>query len=108
MININIWDDYWEDGYVPDGEIQETFIYVDDTNIPLNEQSEIIEIIENYISLSWGNNILKADISKILLSDMCRLEIKNISHRERFNLLKDLRKSNLTYKGNKFNIYSES
>ena len=30
-ICINIWDDFYEDGYVPEGEIQETYGYVEES-----------------------------------------------------------------------------
>jgi hypothetical protein len=29
-IPINIWDDFYDDGFVPEGKIQETFIYVEE------------------------------------------------------------------------------
>jgi len=28
-ISINLWDDYYEDGYIPAGERQETHMYVE-------------------------------------------------------------------------------
>ena len=32
-IDINIWDDFYDDGYVPYGETTESFIYVEDYDI---------------------------------------------------------------------------
>lgn len=33
-IPINIWDDFYDDGYVPEGEKLETYIYVEDSDMP--------------------------------------------------------------------------
>ena len=41
----NIWDDFYDDGYVPEGEVTETFIYVEDGGIPVNKKKEYLEIL---------------------------------------------------------------
>ena len=49
-ISVNIWDDYYDDGYVPNGEIQSTYIYVEDEDMPLEERKECLEFLLNYIN----------------------------------------------------------
>jgi len=31
-IPVNIWDDYYDDGFIPKGEKQKTYIYIEDSN----------------------------------------------------------------------------
>jgi hypothetical protein len=41
-IPINIWDDFHEDGYVPEGKKLETFIYVEDSTISREKQKQYL------------------------------------------------------------------
>lgn len=58
-ININIWDDFYDDGYVPEGEFQETFAYVDDSDIPNKEAFKILSTLVEYINT---NNLLPQNV----------------------------------------------
>jgi hypothetical protein len=33
-INVNFWDDFHDDGYVPEGEVTESFAVIEDNRIP--------------------------------------------------------------------------
>lgn len=121
-ININIWDDFYEDDYVPAGEIQETYVYVED-DITLNEKKDILEFLMTYIQ----NNILLDNViyhmnffdSKIkypnipeeyksLQFERWEIKVVNITHKQLDILLKKLQNANLEYNNFKLNIYSES
>jgi hypothetical protein len=58
-IPINFWDDFYEDGYVPEGEIQETYAYVEEYELlSEDEHKNILEIVFNYLKeLKTGINI---------------------------------------------------
>ena len=119
-IGINIWDDYYDDGYVPEGEIQETYIYVEE-KISLNHQKNILENILSYIE---DNNIFPKIVDyEIKLYDSkekypnlsddthykrYELRLKNFTHELRHKVLKQLKKSKLKYKNKELLFYSES
>lgn len=102
-ISINIWDDYYEDGFVPLGETQQTYIYIDELNISLENQKEYLSQIKKYID---DNNLLNNPISleHKSIGILSRYQLNLIlTHKEREVLLKQLIESNLD-----FNFYSES
>lgn len=130
-IPINIWDDYYEDDYVPEGEKQETYIYVEDTGIEQDKRRCILEIFLNYL-----NNNIKLDKDNVKLElyfhdtindyseDVVKRAIENygetfffkrweikvegLTHKRLHKLLKQLEKSNLSFENKPFHIYSES
>lgn len=53
-IPINIWDDFYDDGHVPEGEKQETYIYVEDREIPHEKTKEYLEILMSFIQESFN------------------------------------------------------
>ena len=48
-IPINIWDDFYDDGYVPQGKTQNTYIYVEEPDIPLEKQEAILQILLEHL-----------------------------------------------------------
>lgn len=52
IIPVNIWDDYYEDGYIPEGKIQETYIYVEDRKMDENDRKKYLEYLLNYININ--------------------------------------------------------
>ena len=54
-ISINIWDDFYDDGFVPDGEIQSTYAYVESSDVP---GAESYKILTNFIDFISNNNLL--------------------------------------------------
>jgi hypothetical protein len=116
LIPINIWDDYYESGDVPEGEKQESFLMVDDGgDIPLDGQHEILLEIEDYIEthLDYPEIIMDLKIRnthdlyptlpKNMHSIDWRLFITGLTHKRRYELIKDLEDSHLP-----LNVYSES
>lgn len=58
-IPINIWDDFYDDGYVPKGEKLETYIYVDDADTPHEEAKEYLETLLGYINKNLNTKGIK-------------------------------------------------
>ncbi len=97
---INIWDDFYSDGHVPEGEKQETEAYV---------EGEIDELAEKGIKCLYdfvvGLSILK-DTDVRLSGD--RIYFTNITHETLDELMEVLDKEILAVDGYELDIYSES
>ena len=124
-ISVNIWDDYYDDGYVPNGEIQSTYIYVEDEDMPLEERKECLEFLLNYINdniklrgvkmwielydskKEYPNLIGNAEAEKIFFKRW-EIKIEHLTHKQREVLVKLLNEANISMDGIPFNIYSES
>lgn len=123
-IPINVWDDYWDDGYVPEGELQETFAYVEDYDISLEEKGKILLYLMNFI---YENIELQGTEMSIFIEDdrkkyakligtenefmlkkRYKLQFKNLTHKQREALVKILQERNLMFEGKEVVIYSES
>jgi len=122
-ISINIWDDYYDDGYVPEGEILETYIYVeeydditdeekkefllflkeeiDKLKLPIQTRMDVYDTKLKYPNLNFEENGL---------THWRRDEIRvvDLTHELRYELLKLLKESQLQYNKHKLDIYSES
>jgi len=123
-IPVNIWDDYWEDGYVPEGEFQETFAYVEDYDISLEEKGKILLYLMNFIDekielQGTEMNIFIEDDRKkyskligtedeFMLKKRYKLQFKKITHKQREILVTFLQKQNLMFENKEIVIYSES
>lgn len=118
-IDINIWDDFHEDGYVPEGEIQQTYGYVEGDVETLEEEKEILEyFMEEIISEANGKQEFKINLelydSEILYPNLPKnmhykrwhLKFTGITH-SMVNLIY-LHFTFLKFKGRKIRIYSES
>jgi len=95
-IFFNIWDDYSDDDF-------ETFGRFEDDKKILEEDSEnkkVLNLLKNEFLKLYPN--LKIDISG---RDM---NFYNLTHELREELVEKMKNSNLSYKGYKFEIYSES
>jgi hypothetical protein len=125
MININIWDDYFEDGCVPEGEVQETYAYIESPDIEKDEEKACLEYLMSYIV---KNSLLENDIKMSLVFYDARvkygsklaevfpvcvltrwdLRFEGLSHEAREQLVAKLQQGNLTYKSDPLIVYSES
>lgn len=124
-IHINIWDDYHDDGFVPAGEIQETYAYVEDGDLPDEEQREVLLKLQGAVSaakesgsalecsICWHDsalvhpNLVGTEHAWCLYKRW-QLELKHLPHREREALVDVLAKSVLLHNGLPCVIYSES
>ena len=124
-IPINIWDDYYEDGYVPEGKIQETYIYVEDNEIPHIKRKEYLEKILQYMNENLnleGINLsmhfydsakeypefAKNPEYENLLFKRWKIKVEHLTHKRLSKLVEELNEANLSADGVPFQIYSES
>ena len=95
IIPINIWDDFFDDGFVPIGETQETYAYIED-DTPLETQKLYLNMFLQYMKENL--NVDKVDMSLVmyeprkkypnlvgtenenLLINRCQIIIKGITH----------------------------
>lgn len=58
-IPINIWDDFYDDECAPEGEVVETFAYIESRDIPDKECFKILMFLSDFIK---NNNILPTSV----------------------------------------------
>jgi len=121
-IPVNIWDDFYEDGYVPVGKIQETYAYVEDYDFNLADSIKYLSCLMNWIKenityldgvkmwMSFYDSKIKYPNTEAGFPHFCRQEIRfqYMTHKQLDRLVDDLNKANLTIDGLPFDIYSES
>ncbi len=101
-IPFNIWDDYHDDGYVPEGDTQKTYGYVEEYDDITEDEKELIsEVIYNYIkTLDMTGVVFKKAGEDI--------DFEHLTHERREKLIKELQSSGLQFNGIPINFYSES
>lgn len=121
---INIWDDFWEDGDVPEGDKQETYIYVEDTDIPHEKRKECLELLLKYMKdnlvfdgvkmwLFYYDSKLKypqliGTENEWCLFERWEIRVENLTHERLHILLEELKTAKLSLDNIPFDIYSES
>ena len=124
IINVNIWDDYYEDGYVPEGEVQTTHMYVEESldNVSLDNTHKYLFQIMTYInkhSLVPSNVEMKlilhdphklypnlAEKTGMKFDKQWRLIFTHLTHKNREDLVEKL--TGVSILGLDYSIYSES
>lgn len=123
-ININIWDDYHDDGYTPVGETQETYAYIESdlngddckavltlfktTIESLSQQEWNLELyLEYYDSAKIYPNLIGTEHEHCLYKRW-QLEIKNLTHRNRELLIELIKNQPFMYHETPIVVYSES
>ena len=124
-IPINIWDDYYEDGDVPEGEIQDTYIYVEDNDIPHMKRKEYLEKLLQYMNENLSLPGVKmwmyfydsaVEYPKLaanpeyqyLLFKRWKIKVENLTHERREVLVNELNQANISADNIPFKIYSQS
>jgi hypothetical protein len=122
-IPFNIWDDFYDDGFAPEGEVTKTFAYIASRDFPDKECFKILLFISEYIK---DNSLLPEGIEiyidyydsthkypklvqeyKYSLYKRWQLNFTNISHRALDDLV--LKLKNLPpFSNTPFDVYSES
>ena len=118
-ISVNIWDDYHDDGYVPEGEIQVTYAYVE-CELSDEDCKNVLELLKEEISKlsTCGLELNYYDSAKVYpnlvgseyeysLYKRWQLEIKNMTHKELDSIVGNL-ENKLQYQDRLINVYSES
>jgi hypothetical protein len=130
MIDINFWDDFYEDGFVPEGEIQKTYAYVEEKNLAEDATKKCLENILGYIkykigfcglrqfddvkfSIEYYDSKLKypnlvGTEHEYMLFTRWELRMVNITHKLLEEIMEMLEDSKLTLDGIPLNFYSES
>jgi len=124
-IPINIWDDFYDDGYVPEGEKLETNIYIETDKISTEKQREYLGILLEYINKNLNIEDVKLWIeyydsrneypdlignpdAENMFFDRYEIKLEGLTH-ERLNewmfILEDI---DITVDNIPFYIYSES
>jgi hypothetical protein len=101
-IPVNLWDDYYDDGYVPDGEIQQTHMYIEEyDNITDEQKYEAMRIVIAHV--------ITLDLTGVEISDGgTELYFKHLTHERREKLIPELEAAKLEWNGISFDFYSES
>ncbi len=120
-IPINIWDDFWDDGHVPQGEKQETYIYVEEYDGEFSEETKkaaLEKIIDFFNTLDltgvsfylYNNNSRDKYpyLDEMYQSVRWEIRMEHLTHARLEILLEELKKANLSVDGIPFDIYSES
>jgi len=121
-IDVNIWDDYYDDDFIPEGKNQETYIYIEEYDVFTEDEKvfflsrlkEEIEKLDLDLVLRMSEYDTKkeypdVDFEANGMVHWSRPEIRlEISHEKRHELIGLLTKKDLYVGNKKFNIYSES
>ena len=124
IIPINIWNDFYDDGFVPEGEKLETYIYVEDNEIPLAERKCYLEILLKYINKNLNTKNIKTWISLFegkkgypnlvgtehedMLFDRWEIRLEGLTHERLHEWMVVLKNVDLKSNNIPFLIYSES
>jgi hypothetical protein len=124
-IQVNIWDDYYDDGFVPEGSIQETYAYVEGGDLADDESravllqlqqtveslkvpgSNLVCCIEWYDSALVYPNLVGTEHERHLFRRW-HLQLRHLPHREREDIVDVLGRLQLEYDGRPIVVYSES
>lgn len=124
-IPINIWDDFYDDGYVPEGEKSETYIYVEDSNIPQEKRKEYLEVFLDYINKNLNTdgiklwmelyesrkkypNLVGNPEAEKMFFDRWEIRLECITHERLDEWMTILKNVDIKVDGIPFRIYSES
>ena len=119
MTRFLITDDYHDDGYVPEGESQDTYAYVE-CELSDEDCKNVLELLKEQISMlsTCGLELNYYDSAKvhpqfvgteneIFLYKRWQLEIKNLTHEKREDIVDNF-KDKMQYKDRPVVVYSES
>lgn len=104
-IPFNIWDDYYDDGHVPEGKSQKTEGFVEDPEdeLPSDLERETLELVHGYI------RTLDLDGGRCRIRLYGKgIEFLHLTHERRERLIEELEAANLHCGGLPIEFYSES
>ena len=123
-ISINIWDDFYDDGYVSEGEKLETYIYIEDNDMPLEKCKEYLEILLEYINKNLNINGIKLWMElyesrkkypnlistehERMFFDRWEIKLEGLTHERLDEWMNVLENIDIKVNGIPFHIYSES
>jgi hypothetical protein len=98
-IPFNVWDDFYDDGYIPEGEKQDTYGYVEN-DMPDEEKAQVSKIVYDFI--------MTLDMTGVTLKLGVDIDFDNLTHARLDKLMGELKNSNLKWNGKEIYFYSES
>lgn len=123
-IPINIWDDFYDDGYVPEGEKLETYIYVEDSDMSQEKRKQCLETLLDYINKNLNTNGIKLWMElyesrkkypnligteyECTFFDRWEIKLEGLTHERLHEWMKVLENADIKVDGIPFHIYSES
>lgn len=123
-IPINIWNDFYDDGYVPEGEKLETYIYVEDSDIPQEKRKEYLQVLLEYINKNLNSNGIKLWMElyesrkkypnligteyEHMFFDRWEIKLEGLTHERLHEWMKVLENVDIKVDDIPFHIYSES
>lgn len=122
-IQINISDDFYEDDYIPTGKIQSTYMYIESSELDIDNVEKCLLHIKKYIedykllpdsvvTIKYYDSAIDYPKLAIEMPSMMfkrfELNLTPITHRQLDILLENLRNANLTYNDKNIYFYSES
>lgn len=101
-IPVNVWDDFWGDGCIPEGEIQSTHAYIEEYDKITDEQKvPMMRVVYDFIKT--------LDMPGVEIDDGDgEIYFKHLTHERLDRLMQELEESKLAYNGIPFDFYSES
>lgn len=101
-ISVNIWDDYYDDDYVPPGKKQETRMYIEEYDSLNDEQKvPIVEFISTHLKT--------LDLTGVVTeNDGSGISFTHLTHKRRERLVNELEAAKLMWEEIPFDFYSES
>lgn len=103
-INLNIWDDFYDDDYVPEGKEQKTYAYIEDSDISEDDQEILMDAFHKYLLTNFKEELAGVTIGY----GGDRIYFTHLTHNKLDSILKKLDGVELTFGGIPYNIYSES
>lgn len=123
-IPINIWDDFYDDGYVPEGEKLETYIYVEDSDMSQEKRKECLDTLLDYINKNLNTNGIKLWMElyesrkkypnligtehESMFFDRWEIKLEGLTHERLHEWMGVLENVDIKVDGIPFHIYSES
>jgi len=122
---INIWDDFYDDGYVPEGEKLETYIYVEDSDISHEKRKKCLEVLLDYINQNlnvegiklWMEfyeskkkypNLVGNPEAEKTFFDRWEIKLEGLTHKRLHEWMNSLEKANILVDNIPLSIYSKS
>ena len=103
-IPLNIWDDFYEDGYVPEGKKQETHAYIESSKISEDDKELLMEAFHGYLILHFTSEL--AGVTVGYGGD--EIYFTNLTHKKLDAIMDRFDEVELTFGGIPYSIYSES
>ncbi len=124
IIPINIWDDFYDDENIPEGEIQSTYIYVEDSDLSHQERYDALQVLLRHLAYNvdldgvrmWMHfHDSKLEYPQLVgtehewcLYQRWEIKVENLTHERLHKLEEELQNANLESNGVPLVIYSES